>query len=189
MHEKLAKDLGMDTGYRRLHTLSVGISANKERQHRKRKLEVEIPDWIIPSHVTAGSRMGSPETTAQVHPKLFTEALLKRVLEKGCTLKKGIVENLIFEEGCEEKSGQKSIGKRIKGCTVDGQLVEADVVVIAMGPWSIQACKWLPNMPKISSCRAHSITMKPEKQVTPHALFLDYESPEGKVRYQLDLSF
>ncbi len=33
----------------------------------------------------------------------------------------------------------------LTGVVVDGAVLEADAVVVAMGPWSILACGWLPR--------------------------------------------
>jgi len=65
-------------------------------------------------------------------------------------------------------------------------LMPADVVVVALGPWSKQLLHWLPEpntkyerMLAISSIKAHSIVMKPVQPVTAHALFLSYTDETG----------
>ena len=61
---------------------------------------------------------------------------------------------------------------------VSGQILEADVVVIAMGPWSGQASDWL-KVPRIVGNRAHSILIVPKEPMSPHALFTDVTSKNG----------
>ena len=56
------------------------------------------------------------------------------------------------------------------GVEVDGQTLPADVVVIAMGPWSKQAAEWLP-LPPVSGQKAHSVIIQPSSPVTSHCLF------------------
>ena len=60
---------------------------------------------------------------------------------------------------------------------VDGEALEADVVVIAMGPWSGQASEWL-KIPLITGSRAHSILLTPKEPVPSHALFTDITSKQ-----------
>ena len=65
---------------------------------------------------------------------------------------------------------------------VSGHVLEADVVVIAMGPWSGQASHWLKT-PPVAGSRAHSILLVPKEPVTPHALFTDVSSKrDGRLR-------
>ena len=44
----------------------------------------------------------------------------------------------------------------IAGVEVDGEIVEGDAVVIAMGPWSILAAAWLP-LPAVFGLKGHSL--------------------------------
>ena len=81
----------------------------------------------------------------------------------------------------------------------NGEVIAADAVIIAMGPWSghIQLvpgwqhrryhCVLHPlslflgdkrGLP-VSGSRAHSIVLQPSKPVTPHAIFLDYKTASG----------
>ena len=70
--------------------------------------------------------LGTPATTAQVHPARFTQALLQAALARGAQLRIGCVDGLEVSQG------------QVRGVRVDGQLLPADIVVIAMGPWSAQ---------------------------------------------------
>ena len=65
------------------------------------------------------------------------------------------------------------------GVVVDGEEVEADAVVIAMGPWSGQAAKWLP-VPDITGQKYASIVLRPEEEISNHMLFLSYKTASGK---------
>ena len=50
---------------------------------------------------------------------------------------------------------------QVVGVVVDGVTIDANVVVIAMGPWSGVAASFFPGsgLPKITGTRAHSIIM------------------------------
>jgi hypothetical protein len=47
----------------------------------------------------------------------------------------------------------------------------ADAVVIAMGPWSILAAKWLP-LPPVFGLKGHSLVFQTGATIPPEALFL-----------------
>jgi len=67
----------------------------------------------------------------------------------------------------------------MKGVIVDGELMSADAVVIAMGPWTKFALHHLGiDCIQFNNVRAHSITMRPTTPITPHALFLKYSDIE-----------
>ena len=64
------------------------------------------------------------------------------------------------------------------GVVVDGEEVAADAVVIAMGPWSGQAAKWLP-VPDITGQKYASIVLRPQEDISNHILFLSYKTSSG----------
>ena len=66
------------------------------------------------------------------------------------------------------------------GVNVDGTIIPADKVVIAMGPWSGDAAKWLPNMPVISGQKAHSILVRPTQQIGAECLFTQFQNSSGE---------
>ena len=64
---------------------------------------------------------------------------------------------------------------------MDGNLINADVVVLAMGPWTSQAKPYFPKckyFPCIRGGKAHSIVVQAD--VSPDALFFSYETEDAK---------
>lgn len=61
---------------------------------------------------------------------------------------------------------------------MDGELHSADVVVLAMGPWTKQAAQWLP-VPPVSAHKYHSIILKPKQEVSAHVIFLNHLTSDG----------
>lgn len=63
--------------------------------------------------------------------------------------------------------------KQVVGVVVDGKLVEGDVVVLAMGPWSNRN-PLISSLTTISGLKAHSIVLKPTHAdaISAHTLFL-----------------
>jgi glycine/D-amino acid oxidase-like deaminating enzyme len=64
---------------------------------------------------------------------------------------------------------------------VDDQAVEGDAVVIAMGPWSVLAARWLP-LPGVYGLKGHSLVFDTGTEVSADALFLEYEEAAGAVQ-------
>ena len=79
-----------------------------------------------------------------------------------------------------EVTGLVRGAERVTGVLVDGAPMEADAVVIAMGPWSLLACQWLP-LPMVFGLKGHSVVLRTGGTVSPHALFVEYEAADGAV--------
>ena len=119
LHGELADRIDADWGYRRLETLSVAASARRRLAGGKTS---DLPDWIGAGAALQG-RLGTAETTAQVHPGLFTRALMDAASSQGARLVIGRVEGLALT----------SDGGATAGVVADGETIAADAVVIAMG--------------------------------------------------------
>ncbi len=164
LHAELAETFGDVYGYRRMVTLAA--RSQPQMRHEDRP---DLPDefaWLD-RHMVPYGVLGTPDTTAQVHPALFTQTLLQQARDRGVRLVKGCVEGVDLAHGS------------VQGVRVDGETVPADVVVIAMGPWSTRAAQGLP-LPPIHGLKGHSITLKPTEPVPAHALFTDYTTDTGE---------
>ena len=169
LHEELAstlgKELNVDWGYRRLDTLSVAVSERRDFGDMGR---MERLDWLAPTAAVC-EQIGTEETTAQVHPALFTQSMMKAAEARGAQLVTGTVEGVALSQD----------GRRVTGAIVDGENLEADAVVIAMGPWSILACKWLP-LPAVYGLKGHSLVFR-FSPADPRALFVELETDAGEI--------
>ena len=113
-------------------------------------------------------QLGSPQTTAQVHPGAFTRAMMGAAEAHGATLRIGRVTELMRH------------GNRVEGAIADGMDIAADAVVIAMGPWSILAAQWLP-LPPVFGLKGHSLVFDTGSQVPAEAVFLEYQERGGTI--------
>jgi glycine/D-amino acid oxidase-like deaminating enzyme len=163
LHAALADDLGGDWGYRRLDTYS-GWSAASAAARRRR---VGPVDWLAEDAVI-DRRLGSRETTAQVHPGAFTAAMMRAAEGQGAELRRGTVTGIV---------GAARAG-RVGGVEIDGEIVEGDAVVIAMGPWSVLATRWLP-LPGVYGLKGHSLVFGTGTAIPAEALFLEYQEAGG----------
>ena len=162
LHARLAEEIAGDWGYRRLTTYGGGVSA-------RRRGNVYGIDWLSPS-VTVTQLLGSTETTAQVHPAKFTAAMMRAAEEKGAELRLGQVTGVVRRRG----------EAFVAGVEVDGELVDGDAVVIAMGPWSILAAEWLP-LPAVYGLKGHSLVFETGTKIPAEAAFLEYREATGAV--------
>jgi glycine/D-amino acid oxidase-like deaminating enzyme len=65
------------------------------------------------------------------------------------------------------------------GVEVDGaSVVEADAIVVAMGPWSTTACQWLP-LPAVYGLKGNSLVYRTGGGVSADALFVELATGGG----------
>ena len=179
LHSMLARELGSDSlGYRRLHTLSLDLDQRRPRPGERRR----GPAWVSGT-VVASQVLGSPASTAQVQPCLLTSALMAAAERAGAKLVRGKV-----------TAARLSSSGAVTGLHLaSGDLVEADVVVLAMGPWTGRGLEMF-GLPAslVSGDRAHSITISlpdpASSGIDNTALFLSslaepelYPRPDGTV--------
>jgi len=151
--------------YRRVDTLSVSASTRSKKGGGKRKGEDSLPAWLDGDVINDVSSLGDTRTTAQVHPAKYTRAMMEAAKEKGVTLRIGCVRGLEIGQG--EKEGEGKETKKVIGVRVDNETLPADIVVIAMGPWSGLARQWLPTAPSVTGHKAHSIVLHPSSSSSP----------------------
>jgi glycine/D-amino acid oxidase-like deaminating enzyme len=158
LHEHLSKTIDRDWGYRRLATYAGAASA---RHRRPGSAGAGDRAWLSDA-VAISHRLGSPATTAQVHPGQFTAALMAAAVAQGAELRLGTVSDLHAENGA------------VTAVMVDGERIAADAVVVAMGPWSVLAARWLP-LPPVFGLKGHSLVFETAASVPAEALFLEYD--------------
>jgi glycine/D-amino acid oxidase-like deaminating enzyme len=161
LHAGLPAKIGGDWGYRPLTTYGGFVGAAR---HVRRVGGGDDVDWLS-DEVLIERRLGSTETTAQVHPADFCAALMRAAQAQGAELRLGRVGGVI------------SRGGAARGIEVDGERIEGDAVVIAMGPWSMLASRWL-SLPAVFGLKGHSLVF--DTPVAPAtALFLEYREANG----------
>ena len=162
LHARLAKDLGVDYGYRRMDTFML---AARERGAAPGGHRVPAPGWLDGAGIVT-AELGSTETTAQVHPARFTRALVDAALARGASLRIGAVEGVVQRGGVAQ------------GVRVGGETIEADAVVLAMGPWTARAAAGVA-LPNVHGLKGFSVTLA-APDLPAHALFVDYRTAEGR---------
>lgn len=166
LHRSLSEELdgAKSYGYRPLTTLSVSVT-----ESGKSKKDPDIPYWVDgPAHKARTT--GTTETTAQVHPQLFTRTLIAKAIEEYN------VEVVIGKLESVDVEGGKVTAVVLEG----GRRIVSGAVVLALGPWSAKM-SILSSVFRVYGLKAHSIVLEPKDKdvISPHALFLSYYSTHG----------
>ncbi|XP_057731285.1 putative oxidoreductase TDA3 [Arachis stenosperma] len=173
LHRSLSAELNgpQSYGYRPLTTLSLTVTesdSNPPSSSTTSKPSI-VPSWID-GPIRSPRTIGTPETTAQVHPQLFTRTLIARaVKDHGAQVVIGKLERL------------ELVGGRVGSVVLEGgRVIECDSVVLALGPWSGKL-EVLASLCRVYGLKAHSIVLEPREpnSITPHALFLSYYPSKG----------
>jgi len=165
LHAELAEHGSEAWGYRRVTTYG-GVGA--ATAHTRGGTTPNPINWVS-AHLEVGQQLGSTRDTAQVHPALFTAATMRAAEAHGAELHLGTV------------TGMRQTAGRVTGVEVDGAVIDADAVIIAMGPWSILAAAWLP-LPMVYGVKGHSLVFTTGDTIPPEALFLEFEEAGGAVQ-------
>ncbi|KAD3640893.1 hypothetical protein R6Q59_003567 [Mikania micrantha] len=168
LHRSLAEELngGESYGYRPLNTLSLSVTESKNPPRGGRKSTV--PGWID-GPVKSPRTIGTTETTAQVHPQLFTRKLVeKAVADYGVEVVIGKVKSV--------ETGDGKITALVEG----GGVIGGDAVVLAFGPWTSKFAL-LSSIIRVHGLKAHSVVLEPREidAISAHALFLSYHPAHG----------
>lgn len=167
LHAELARELGNPWGYRRLATYG-GYALENDTGNGMEPGPGQRP-WLS-GRVTLTGELGTPQTTALVEPRAFTMGLMHAAQAHGAELKRGAVAELL-----RRPSGAAG------GVVLEtGETVEGDAVIIAMGPWSILAARWLP-LPAVFGYKGHSLVFQTGGTLPAEALFLEYQEASGEV--------
>ncbi len=150
-----------------MDTFQVAASRNGDVNRYRR---IPSPSWLD-GNCAIFSALGGPTTTAQLHPKRFTRALLDAAVAKGASLRRGAVSGIELGK----------TGSKVNGVRVGEEVLPADAAVIAMGPWSILASAWLP-LPLVAGMKSHSIVIDAAKPIPAQALFVEFVSDPGEAR-------
>lgn len=163
LHAELADELGNPWGYRRLDTWAGHADADVPADGRAPR------PWLTPA-VTLTGRLGTPRTTALVEPHAFTTGLMQAAQRQGAEWRRGTVVQLAH-----------GAGGALQGVVLEhGERVEGDAVVIALGPWSILASRWLP-LPPVFGYKGHSLVFDTGQAIAAEALFLEYRETGGEI--------
>ncbi|POY72775.1 hypothetical protein BMF94_4184 [Rhodotorula taiwanensis] len=205
LHAQLAQELGGESkwGYRKLDTLSLSAdlssstasSAAKKSRARKLKQD-DLFNWLNKELLTATDVLASQETTAQVHPELFTRAIAEQAQKEGVEIVYGTVDSLRrLDDAYEVTVSPRNADFPSPAADDDATSGEPsarhlvfDQVIVAAGPWTGRLVSTLGlgaaagRAKAIRGSRAHSVVIRsPEGKTLPaQALFTSIKEQKGK---------
>src|SRR2546426_10204865 len=154
-----------DWGCPHIPAYSGFVTSEHDAPHQARPELGWLSDGVI-----IAQRLGTTETTGIVHPRKFTAAVMSAAQGQGTELRRGNVTGLV----------RRADGSSVAGVEVDGGVIEADAVVVAMGPWSLLSARWMP-LPAVFGHRSPSLVYDLGSDVPADALFLEYQEESGAV--------
>ncbi len=163
LHRQLAEAMPERWGYRPVTTLHLQHDARRSPANDQ---PTGLPAWLDSATIPT-QRLGTPETTAVIHPAAFTRGLLEAAREAGASLVDATVTDL----------ARRSDGS-VSGVVAGGESISADAVVIAMGPWSNLLTTL--DLPPVHALEGSSLVFRLEDGPTePVAFFVDYLGADG----------
>lgn len=131
-------------------------------------------DWIDEDSISSYEEMSEPGHTAQVHPYLFTKAMVELAEEQGVKVVYGAATSINTTKDGKEVESVSYMAKE------DGSehTLQATHVILSAGPWTKRI--W-PKAP-ITATRAHSVTIRPSRPVSPYTLFTSITLPRDFYR-------
>lgn len=172
--KKYCDDEG-STDYRRLTCESVALTGSSNRKPGNAKLA--NVEWADAGTVSGSRSMGDESTIAQVHPKKLVHAMMR-----GASSLAGATFVVATARGLRVEGG------KVTGLEVDeGKVIEADAVVVAMGPWTHALCndhidckKWanVQGFPPIVGTKYHAVLLQSPRVLSQAVFFQGMDDPE-----------
>lgn len=180
-------------GYRRIHCGQLNATARKPSQlsssNEKQSVSLQKQarssghqrsgascpknlDWFSFDAVQSYHEMGDPNTTAQVHPYLFTTSMSTLAEEKGVRIVLGSVSSV------NQRNNTIESVTYVEKNSSQPQTITSTDVVLCSGPW---ARSLYPTAP-ISALRAHSVVIRPSRPISGYAIFTEIKLPSGVER-------
>jgi glycine/D-amino acid oxidase-like deaminating enzyme len=158
LHAELAREISGDWAYRAMSAYT-GYAYPGDNAHARAPSELA---WLSDGVAITG-QIGTPHSTAIVHPRKFTLGMMSAAEKLGAKLRRGRVTGIV----------RSADGSKVQGVELDGGTIEADAVVVAMGPWSLLASGWMP-LPVVYGQRSPSVVYDTGDDIPADALFIEY---------------
>jgi glycine/D-amino acid oxidase-like deaminating enzyme len=188
LHAELAKkhDGGERWGYRVLDgcwSVEGGAGKKKKKNAQKDEDIKEEIKWLDGLDGMVAEEMAAYGETAQVHPKLFTQAIADEASKNGVEIIIGKATEILTETDGSQKHvvGVKYIPKPNSTSPSESTSetkIPASTIILSAGPWTPTLHSKVP----ISALRAHSVVIKPSSPIPAHAIFtnISHKTPESR---------
>ncbi len=172
MHMELAKALpdesGVDYGFAMSPRVALAVTEAEEADARRLVAGLSAAGiegrWVnrdelheLTGWIDGGTARGAAllEPGAYLDAYRYSLALVRAAERMGATVRSGTAGGVVQEEG------------RVTGVQIRREIVPADVVVIAMGPWSMEASGWLGLRVAVEPLKGQIVKVRPERPLKP----------------------
>jgi len=167
---ELKAEGGIDIQYGELPAIRVVFQEDEEKHLKQQVCELAekgfqvswIDEYEVRARlgdVTPGVRGAVFLPGHQVEPYRYVLGLFQAAEAKGASMKQG------------EAVGLRYQGSRVMAVTLATGEVEADVVVLAMGPWNKQSCSWLGKELPSRVTRAECLRVEVPQRLPPYRIY------------------
>lgn len=159
------------------------------REHTNSSILPNDLDWFKADSAQSYEEFANTSSTAQVNPHQFTVAIAKLAEQAGTRISLGTVEHINCSSdgdgasggsaplgACQDWSQKKVVSLTYADkATTEKHTLPATMVVLAAGPWTSTL---LPHL-RMSTLRAHSISIKVSKPLSAYCLFTEITTREA----------
>lgn len=170
LYEELQEEAGVDIQYRRTHMLNIAFNESDEKrlktQSRLQQASGIRTAWLDRDEVESMYAGLGPKVQgalcwydqAELEAYRLTLAYTQAAESYGASIRQGTV------------TGIRHRGARATGVVVSGREIEADAIVLAMGPWSKTGGSWLGKKIPVEPIRGQLIVMEPASILPPYLI-------------------
>lgn len=181
MHERLARELSIES-YRKITCEAVAVDETlvRDAAMSRDKLPKKLPNvqWADVGAVASQS-MGDNTTVAQVHPKRLVEAFLRRANEvAGSEVVVGDASEIVYDDDSNSIEATSDDDKRCVGLRVDNEVIPADVVIVATGPWTNRLLTPSEVGGEVLGQKYHAVRIRPKRVLSQAVFFQGFGDPE-----------
>ena len=179
MHERLARELRIESSYRKITCEAVAVDETLVRERATSfRGGKKLPNvqWADVGAVASRS-MGDETTVAQVHPKRLVDAFLRRANEvAGSEVVVGEATEIVYDD--DDSIEARDDDKKCVGLRVDGDVIPADVVIVATGPWTNRLLPPESVGGEVLGQKYHAVRIRPRRVLSQAVFFQGFGDPE-----------
>lgn len=186
LHKRLALEHGGDVwGYRAVETVSIEADCSKNGGMSNGRMNKKSMDWIDPNVLQRQRILSTDDTTAQVHPGLFTKAIAELAVDAGVEIIHATVDSLSLSPLSLTAT---PLASSTPSSSCPPELVlHPTKILLAAGPWTGGLVEKLFGKGKgggrarrIGGERAHSVVIRSTRELPAQCWFTSIKLGRGR---------
>lgn len=187
LHQKLSEEHGgvEAWGYRTVETVSIEADCSKNGGMSNGRMSKQSMDWIDPSVLQRQRILSTDDTTAQVHPGLFTKAIAQLAVDAGVEIIHATVDSISHSPLSLTAT---PLARSTPSSSDPSQIVlHPTKILLAAGPWTGGLVEKIfgkgtggGRARHIDGERAHSVVIRPIKELPAQCWFTSIKLGRGR---------